>query len=114
MKKDTPKQKEARATLRKLCRPGTTIYTIIRHVSKSGMTRRIDLFVIRKNRPWRLSHYVADLEGYRVHRDGGITVQGCGMDMGFHLVHNLSYALHGHKETARVDHPGYSLKHEWI
>jgi hypothetical protein len=34
-----------------------------------------------------------------------IRVSGCGMDMGYHLVHSLSYALYG---------DGYALKHEWL
>lgn len=99
-KKDTERA-EAVATLRKLCRPGTTVYTICRHVSRSGMSRRIDLYIIqpyRRSRGWpRVRHepryitsLVAKALGYRLHREGGLIVGGCGMDMGFHLVHNLS------------------------
>lgn len=110
----TAEQADARKMLAKLCPVGTTVHTVIRHVARSGMSRRIDLYVIHKNRLACLSHYIAILEGYRVHKSGGLTVQGCGMDMGFHLVHNLSYALHGYEKTSRVSHPGYTLTHEWI
>ncbi len=36
--------------LRALLRPGTTVYTILRHVSSSGMSRRISVVVIEKGR----------------------------------------------------------------
>ena len=36
---------EARAELRKLVKPGQTIYTILRHCSASGMMRVIDLVI---------------------------------------------------------------------
>lgn len=38
-------RKEAQAELRKLLRPGATIYTVLRHVSASGMFRVIDLLI---------------------------------------------------------------------
>jgi hypothetical protein len=45
------------------------------------------------------------------------------MDMGFHIVNSLSYAIHGMKDrgdapfhNARRGHyrAGYSLKHDWL
>jgi hypothetical protein len=73
--------------------PGDTIYTRLVHVSRSGMYRVIDLYVIRDNVPLRLSWSAAVLlEGYD-RRHEGAKASGCGMDMGFHLVHNLGYAL---------------------
>jgi hypothetical protein len=102
--KDREKE-EARGELRKLCPPGSTIYTILRHVSRSGMSRAISLYSIRENEPVYLAGYAAKALGYSMHRsyDGALRVDGCGMDMGFHLVHSLSYAVHGWPE--RVERP---------
>jgi hypothetical protein len=127
---------EAIGKLRKICKPGTRIYTVVRHVAKSGMSRHISLLVADctdKDRPINdITWYVGRALGYRRHdRDGGLIVGGCGMDMGFHLVHSLSYALHGMgdvgddaKEAGTKGRPftprkgqyrgGYSLTHEWI
>ena len=69
---------------------GSRVYTILRHRSSSGMSRDISLVV-------------ADSDG-RVN-----DINGAGMDMGFHLVYNLSSVLfHGE------DRAGYILKQEWI
>ena len=105
MKKPTKEEKDqALKTLRKYCKPGTTVYTILRHVSKSGMSRCIDLYVYRNNEPIRLSHYAATVLGEALDRRWeGIRISGCGMDMGFELVYQLSRALHGQN----------SLKHQW-
>lgn len=119
MKTKESEKKEARRDLTKLVRRGTTVYTVLRHVSASGMSRRIDLYVIKKNEPLRITWGVARLLGCRMARDNeGLVVGGCGMDMGFHLVHSLSYALHGHEpyteDTPRHDRSGYTLDHRWI
>jgi hypothetical protein len=44
-----------------------------------------------------------DKNGHRV-----IRVNGCGMDMGFHLVYSLSSVLYGSEDRA-----GYKLSQEW-
>ena len=123
---------EAIADLRKILKPGSTVYTICTHVSSSGMTRRIRTLILEKDGPREISHYVARILGHRRNdRDGGIVVGGCGMDMGFHLVNRLSYALHGWKAVGdavkeegkgipfnktRPGHyrAGYSLNHRWM
>src|SRR5476651_1853736 len=38
---------EAIKHLRTLIKPGDTVYTVLRHVSRSGMTRGIDCYVFR-------------------------------------------------------------------
>lgn len=53
-----------------------------------------------------LSWYVAKALGYRFSEDTeALVVGGCGMDMGFHVVYSLSYALFG---------DGYALNQKWI
>lgn len=93
---------EALEQLRKMLKPGDTIHTVLRHVSRSGMFRRIDLFLLRKgvnDTPIFLTGYAARVLDYKLSRDGGIGVGGCGMDMGFHLVHHLGYAVFGYLGT---------------
>ncbi len=104
----------AEEMLRKILTPGDTVYTVLRHVSKSGMQRRIDCYAIGKDRrPCYLSGYMEALGmGTRGKKDQGLIVNGCGMDMGFHLVNNLSIHLFCPKNYT---HKGaYALKHEWI
>jgi hypothetical protein len=132
---------ESIATLRKILPPGSTVYTVLRHRARSGMFRRISLLaatVDRDGKP-QISDITWDVAramerpikgrgGYV--QDVGIGVSGAGMDMGFHLVMNLSYVLHGHTpigtgveahDKGRPHHPdpdnyrpGYTLIHRWI
>ncbi len=93
---------EARAKLRDWLKPGDTVYTVIDHVSRSGMSRNIRVVVLKADgkgkEPVALhpNHSVAVVLGYgRAKRGDGLVVGGCGMDMGFHIVHSLGYALWG-------------------
>jgi hypothetical protein len=113
-------QQEAAAELRKLIKPGSTVYTVLRNVSSSGMSRVIDLLIvipdyrdIYPEGPDGRRDYSAKpkrkLVGHKIRSigwtaakamddrwdndRGGIKVGGCGMDMGFHLVYNLGRTL---------------------
>jgi uncharacterized Zn ribbon protein len=97
----------AKQSLLNILKDGDTVYTILRHVSASGMSRRIDLYTFRDNKPVYLSGYYAMMQGEEPPRDG-YKVGGCGMDMGFHLVYCLSSKLYG------GDRGGYELRHEWL
>jgi len=93
-------KEEAKAELLKRVKPGATVYTILRHVSRSGMRREIDCFVLDRNggRPVYLSGHAATLLGYRrsLNKEHfALIVDGCGMDMGFHVVYELSCILFG-------------------
>ncbi len=127
--------------LRKWLPPGTTVYTVLRNVSRSGMSRRIDLYAWVNGEKMYLSGMAAAVMGDRC-KGGGIIVSGCGMDMGFHVVYNLAWALWGkafkcigvagkeHKKRCpsndHSDHGwkgrtgtlhsdgGYALRQEWI
>jgi len=93
-------------------KPGTKVYTILRHVSSSGMSRNISLVIANGDEVIDITYYAAhaledkliESKGYRA-----IRVNGCGMDMGFHLVYNLSSVLFAGQERA-----GYVLKQAWI
>lgn len=109
------KRKEwARAGLLKMLKHGDTVYTVLRHVSASGMSRRIDLYTMRDNRPQYLSGYASALIGWKLHDKGGIVVGGCGMDMGFHLVYTLSAILFKDNPLKDRGYSGYELRHEWL
>jgi hypothetical protein len=131
--KATEKEKQAAIThLRELLPPGSTIYTVLRHVSKSGMMRAVDAYTIIANEPRRLSALISDACGITYNtKHEALQLTGCGMDMGFHLVQNLSYTLHGmesigaaaitaqeagrpFRPTSRTYRAGYSLHHEWL
>lgn len=129
-------KEEARAELLKVLSPGDTVYTILRHVSASGMTRHIDVYTIQDNKPFYLTAYVSKLCGIR--RLGpnasrwSLVVGGCGMDMGFHVVYTLGRALwpdgaasaihradksftrSRNGDTGPETDGGYMLRHEWL
>ncbi len=85
---------EAVENLREILKPGDTVYTILRHVSRSGMTRYIDVYVFRDNEPRYISYWASKVLDWKMSRtQEGIKIGGCGMDMGFHLVYSLSHRL---------------------
>jgi hypothetical protein len=117
---------EAVAELRKLLKPGDTVYAVLRHVSASGMSRRIDFYTIADNRHVFLSGYIRRALGYKFAPKGdGLVVSGCGMDMGFAVVYELSRTLFpdGFKvegrgrngDTSGWDKDGgYAIKSSWL
>ena len=71
-----------------------TIFSIIRHVSKSGMTRHIAFFYINMNRPYWITYDIHKLLGYKMNKyHDAIIVHGCGMDMAFSVVDNLQWKI---------------------
>lgn len=87
---------EAKAQLRKWVKPGDTVHTILDHVSRSGMSRDIRVILLKGGEALYPNHSVAVALGYsRASKGDGLRVGGCGMDMGFHIVHSLGYALFG-------------------
>ena len=86
-------QDEATERLREELHPGDTVHTILRHVSQSGMSREISLVTVKDGNVRDWSWLAAKAMGDRLGNRDGIKVSGCGMDMGFHLVYNLSRTL---------------------
>ena len=139
MKRQSAKEIEretARKELLEILKPGDTVYCVLRHVSRSGMSREISFFAEGMRSIDYLAARVLDMR--RGKRDG-LVVGGCGMDMGFHVVYNLSRRLFpdGFTCTGRNEHPnmcpsndhsngsrdytphnhsdgGYALRHRWI
>jgi len=146
----TRKQQEAAAkaadTLRETygLQPGSMVWTLVRHVSRSGMSRDISVYLAS---PWdegveNVSRLVAEATGYRYNRDNeAVRVGGVGMDMGFAIVYDLSRAIFrdgflcsGELDCPANDHvnergearkagvrkgrkhsdPGYALSQRWM
>ncbi len=110
------------------------LYTNLRHVSRSGMQRKIDVISLCPtddlkepvSKAW-LSYWAAKALGWRFcPKYEAVVVDGCGMDMGFHLVYTLSSIIfrdvprdkwpkglalrNGEVETD----PGYVLQQKWL
>jgi hypothetical protein len=115
-------REQARAKLLEWLKPGQTVYTILRHCSASGMSSRISLIIKTDDDLQDITGWVADLLDSKGNIDKGITVGGCGMDMGFHLVYNLDAALwpkgtpkpHGKRNGQPDSDGGYALNHRWL
>lgn len=87
-------QIEAVATLRDRLPAGSEVRCILRSVSRSGMSRRISIV----DKDGSISDtLIAKVLGQKIPEFDrqGVKVDGCGMDMGFHLIDTLSYALYG-------------------
>jgi hypothetical protein len=93
-----------------------TVYTVLRHVSASGMSRDISLKTVQDGEIIDITFTAAEALGEKVKEKNGhrvIRVGGCGMDMGFHLVYNLSYAVYREKDASVFDGGGYAIKQVW-
>lgn len=142
-KKTEAQVKERQEAIKRLLRtvePGDSVYTLVRHVSKSGMQREISLVAIDRSTIVlpidsrdgiaklgresisTIDYWAARALGYRIGKHGGIVVGGCGMDMGFHLVYSLGRTLwpdgtakpHGRRNGQPDRDGGYALKHGWL
>ena len=72
-----------------------TIYSIINHVSRSGMTRHISFFKIVNNEPQYINHEINKLLDYKFNKNyNSLVVGGCGMDMAFHVVYQYGQVKH--------------------
>jgi hypothetical protein len=88
------------------------IYTILRTVSSSGMSRTISLKMIKDGEVIDITNSASEVLNDKCLDANGfnaIRVNGSGMDMGFHLVYNLSSVLFAGQEQA-----GYELSQRWI
>lgn len=80
--------------LRERVRPGMSIWYLVTHVARSGMSRRIRFYIIEDGAPICISYDIATVLDWSFHRDDrAVIVQGWGMDMAFHTVETLSRSL---------------------
>lgn len=95
--KNTIRESEARDyLLANYINPSTKLLIIIKHVSGSGMTRRMKVFIGdgkgKSSHITDITYYIADLCNLRVN-DKGLKIQGCGMDMTFWLADYITSKL---------------------
>ena len=96
---------EAIERLRTMFPHGSTATTVVRHVTRSGMSRSISVLTTDSDGEIRdVSYDVARVLGWSMDRDnGGVRVQGCGMDMAFHMVYSMSRIIHADTGYTRRD-----------
>ena len=116
--------------LRSILKPGSEVYTTVKSVAKSGMSRTMSLHVVIDGKICRITYSTAVILGDPIQKDGTIRVHGCGMDMGFHIVYALSrilfpdgfipaeagheYGRNGVPATDLDKDGGYALKQRWL
>lgn len=113
MKRTKTEIAEQLANLRKWIKEGDTVYTILENVSRSGMQRQIRVVLPKVGDDGRIffthpNYAVSVVLGRSQAKMGhgdGVICKGCGMDMGFDLVYQLSHVLFG---------DGYKLNHQWL
>ena len=128
-------QAEALERLRGWLSAGDTVYCVLRHVSKSGMSRVIEFKKIDGEQVLTFGYNIAKALGMPFDRAReGVKVGGAGMDMGFAVVYDLSAKLfpagfecigegcpsndHSNGDRDYTPHlhsdGGYALKHRWL
>src|ERR1041385_1100887 len=88
---------EAVKRLRKYVRPGSTVYIVLRSVSRSGMSRRIDFYMIQKNKPLGLTD---DMGKARTGKGGSGQATTQVRSAGEYGVHRLAQRLPVRHESA--------------
>lgn len=102
---DLQKAEAIKELLPMLKKANYTVYTKVVHVSHSGMMRHLDCFIISNGEIQNINWYVEKLgiakraKSYDAPNADSLRVSGCGMDMGFRTVYNLSSALYGFGKT---------------
>jgi hypothetical protein len=112
------------SALKVLVKPGSTVSTSLKNVSRSGMQRQISFYIVdpRDNEITNIDYHVAIITDTKLSKSGALTVNGCGMDVGFSVVCNLGAMLwpmgtdtpHGTRNGEPDSAGGYALKHKWI
>jgi hypothetical protein len=110
--------------LKALIKPGSIVSTLLKNINSSGMQRQISFYIVdpRDNEINNIDYYLAIITDTKQSKSGALTVNGCGMDMGFSVVYNLGSILwptgtdtpHGTRNGEPDSAGGYALKHKWI
>jgi hypothetical protein len=115
-------RKQYQNALRERLKPGDTVYTLMRSVSRSGMRRTFDVYMSRDNQMACVTYSVAKACRYGLDNHGRIVVGGCGFDAGYDIVYSLGRALwpngtpepHGTRNGQPDSDGGYALNHSWL
>jgi hypothetical protein len=105
-------QKEAIIKLKELLKPNDTVYCILTKLSNSGCYRHINFYKFYSgksnlvtNKYWLSFLISIALKLSFKEKTNSVGIGGGGMDMGFHIVYELSHLLFK---------DGYKLNHEWL
>lgn len=113
-------QQKALAYLREYLQPGSTVWSVWRGTSASGMTRWFDFYAIQDNEPLRLTYLMCTAMDYSYdNRREALKTGGCGMDMAWQAVYQLGCHLwpdgtpepHGTRNGEPDSEGGYALNH---
>ena len=116
-------KQQACDALREVLKPGDTVHTILRHVSKSGVSRSISLIIAENGEVCDITDITSRAMSESLDtKNRGIKIGGCGMNMGFQLVYLLGCALwpdgtpasHGTRNGEPDTSGGYALKQRWL
>lgn len=89
------------------------VHTIVTHVSRSGMTRHMRLFMVYAGQICEITSRTARALGWRT-KDGVLIVHGVGMDMGFHTVYSLARTLDLPDPRNPKGDRGYGITQQWL
>ncbi len=109
---DEMKKEQKEKLLALLEKANFKVYTILRHVSTSGMYRDISPVIFVDGRALHIAYatsVITELRYTEKHGHSSIGIGGCGMDMGFDLVYHLSSCLYGDQDRGE-----YKLQQEWL
>lgn len=89
-------RQDAIAQLRELFPVGSTVHTVLRHVSQSGMLRTFSVLHADERGNIDDVDYLIHRAGIakRSARHAGVEMGGCGMDMGFALAYNMARTIY--------------------
>ena len=96
-KRDREERARHVAMLRDMLPPGSTVYTRIEHVSRSGMSRDVRVYIVDAGDIRNVTGLVAsalDMPRRDRHGDWVLRIGGCGFDAGFHVVYELASMLY--------------------
>lgn len=79
--------------LKECIQVGSRIYYTVTSVAASGMSRHMKFFMVRDGEIKSLTHAIAAALALKWNGDGSLTISGCGMDMGFHVVYTIGRML---------------------
>ena len=106
MKTKSAEREKAIAYLKARLSPGLVLYTCLRSVSASGMSRTFDLYYVSEQEIIRITWSAACALGWTYdQRTEALRVQGGGLDVGYQAVSSLSRILFG---------DDYALRHRWL
>lgn len=81
---------------------GSTVYTVVCTVARSGMSRTIKVYSHAPKCIHNITWHVSNVLGYTLNKDNEMRVAGCGLDIGYHVMAQLEQAL------------VVKLKHAWL